>query len=124
MLTRRGDPVDQYVLVRATSARGRPLSAAVTACRYAGSPTVIVALRYSTTTSASLRPNTWLARLASCWLWLAGGVKLSPDESWPNTPVPQTAANATSTSVMPRVSRRLVYKARPHASNIPVPRFC
>ena len=128
-LTRRDDPVDQYVLARATSARGRPLSAAVTACRYAGSPTVLVALRYSTTTSASFRPNTWLAWSASRWLWLAGGVKLFPEDSLPNTPVPQTAANATSTSAMPRVSRRLVYKARPHASNIPVssvyrPSFC
>jgi len=53
-----------------------------------GRPTVLVALRYSTTTSASFRPNTWLAWSASRWLWLAGGVKLFPEDSLPNTPVP------------------------------------
>ena len=108
------------MLTRATSARGRPASAAVTACRYAGSPTVLVALRYSTTTSASFRPNTWLAWSASRWLWLSGGVKLFPADSLPNTPVPRPRRTRTSTSAMTRVSRRLVYKARPHASNIPV----
>jgi hypothetical protein len=48
-------------------------------------------------------------------------VKLSPEESLPKTPVPQTAANATKTSVMPSVSLRLRYKARPHVSNISPP---
>src|SRR5215470_19643827 len=119
MLTRRGDPVDQYVLAWATSARGRPFSAAVTACRYAGSPTVMVALRYSTTTSASFRPNTWLARLASCWLWLAGGVKLSPDDSLPDTPVPHSPAAAVSTTMMPSDSHRQRYRTRPHTWNMP-----
>ena len=84
----------------------------------------MVALRYSTTTSASFRPNTCSARLASCWLWLDGGVKLSPDDSLPNTPVPQTAAKATKRSVRTSVSRRLRYKARPHASNILPPELC
>ena len=124
VLTRRGDPVDQYVVTRATSARGRPLSAAVTACRYAGSLTVMVALRYRHDDIGVVPAEHLAAWLASRWLWLAGGVKLSPEESLPKTPVPQTAANATSTSVRPRVSRRLGYKARPHASNIPSPCVC
>ncbi len=67
----------------------------------------MVALWYSTTTLASFRPNAWAAWSASRWLWLAGGVKSLPDESWPKTPVPQAAAKATSTSVTTRVSRRL-----------------
>jgi hypothetical protein len=43
--TSRDDPLDQYVVTLATSARGSFFSAAVTACRYAGSATVMVALR-------------------------------------------------------------------------------
>src|SRR5580698_7148579 len=78
----------------------------------------MVALRYSTTTSASFRPKTWSARLASCWLGLDGGVKLSPDDSLPNTPVPQTAAKATNRSVPTSASRLLRNKACPHASNM------
>src|ERR1700683_3925939 len=78
----------------------------------------MVALRYSTTTSASLRPKTWSARLASCWLGLDGGGKLSPDDSLPNTPLPQTAAKGTNRSVTTSASRLLRNKACPHASNM------
>ncbi len=78
----------------------------------------MAALRYSTTTSASLRPKTWAAWLASCWLWLSGGVKLSPEDSAPNTRVPQIPAKTTNSSVLARTSRRLWARARPHASNM------
>ncbi len=78
----------------------------------------MVALRYSTTTSASFRPKACSAALASRWLWLDGGVKLSPDDSLLNTPVPQAPAMATNRSVITSVSRRLRNRARPQASNI------
>ena len=45
VLVAQDDPLDQYVVTLATSARGRFFSAAVTACLYAGSATVMVALR-------------------------------------------------------------------------------
>src|SRR5215469_5106097 len=77
----------------------------------------MVALRYSTTTSAVSRPNALVARSLACWLSLPGGVKPPPDLSDPNTPVPQTAAPATAITAASSTSRRRRKIKRPHASN-------
>ena len=78
----------------------------VTAERKPGDRTVWSGLEYSTTTSPASRPNAACARLAACWLWLSGGVNPPADCSRPNTPVPQTAANATASSATTSISRR------------------
>jgi hypothetical protein len=54
-------------------------------------------------------------------LWLSGGVKLLPELSLLNTPVPHTPAKAANTKAAMSVSRLLRYKARPHASNMFLP---
>src|SRR6266851_6760520 len=77
----------------------------------------MVALRYSTTTSAVSRPNAFVARSLACWLWLPGAVKPPPDWSEENTPVPQTAAPTTAITAARSTSRRRRKIKRPHASN-------
>src|SRR5262249_32381235 len=105
-LTNLSEPVDQYVCSAATRPCGSAARLRVTAARKAGSATVIVGLRYSTTTSASSLPNALTARLLARWLWLFGGVKPPEDCSEPNTPVPQAAAAASAISAIPSASTR------------------
>jgi hypothetical protein len=76
----------EMLSARAMLAAGIRASAAVTACRQAGSCAVIAALWYSTTTSASLRPDSPADRLPSALPWLPGGVRELPAARRLNTP--------------------------------------
>ena len=81
---------------------------AVTADRNAGAAVVRVVLEYSTTTSPASRPKAFVARLASCWLWLPGAS--NPPAVWtlekilvPQiTPTTPTSKAITSTSRLRR----------------------
>ena len=108
-------------MTESTRVRGSPESAPVTAARKAGERTLRVALEYSTTTSPASRPNAAVSRLADCWLWLPGAVNPPADCSFPNTPVPQAAANATTISAVTRTSRLRRYTRRPQLSNTAPP---
>jgi hypothetical protein len=97
---------------------GSPASTCVTAARKDGERTLAVGLEYRTTTSPASRPNAAVARLLDRWLWLFGGVNPPDDCSFPKTPVPQAAANATTISAITRTSRLRRYTRRPQPSNI------
>ena len=90
----------------AASLCGSAASVRVTADRKAGSAAVRVVLEYSTTTSPASRPNVFVARLASRWLWLFGASNPPAVCALVKMLVPQTPPRTATSRAIIRISRR------------------